>query len=218
MAGWNWPAAPEAETQSASARVLGETVVRDWSEDLTCQGPLLPQGSFAELARVRSACDYHKYLPAAEREVFLESIVRTESEFTAASADDLRLWIEPHLDAYTGEVAVADNRGVAWVTDAAGLGLPLPPYSLIADQLGLSHLFGDRAGIIFRYPRAKAPPLHLPRSLDAVGHPPFAIVEDCDASAGRTRQLSNGRPGLPEAVHRGCQFTMGTFIGVEVVT
>ena len=218
LATWIWPASPEPAVQSAAARALGEVVARDLSEDLTCQGPLLSDGSFAELTRVRSASDYHKYLPAADRELFLESIARTESEFSAATADELRAWIEPHLSGYTGELTLAHPRGVAWVTDVVAVGLPLPAYASLIDRLGLSHLFGDRAGIAFRYPRAVAPPLHLPRSLDAVGHPPFAIEEQCDASSGRTKPLSVGLPGLPEAVHRGCQIAAGTFTGVEVVT
>lgn len=218
LAAWVWPLAPDPETQSTAARTLAETVTRDRSEDLTCQGPLLAEGQFSELARVRSASDYHKYLPASEREIFLESLARTESEFSVATATELRAWIEPHLSSYSGEFGLAHLRGIAWVTDVVTVGLPLPPYASIVDQLGLSHLVGDRAGIVFRYPRAAAPPLHLPRSLDALGHPPFAIEEECDALSGTTKRLSDGQPGLPEAVHRGCQIGAGTFIGVEFLT
>ena len=131
LATWIWPASPEPAVQSAAARALGEVVARDLSEDLTCQGPLLSDGSFAELTRVRSASDYHKYLPAADRELFLESIARTESEFSAATADELRAWIEPHLSGYTDArtrfgsptgCRVGHGRRCCWVT-ASGLRL-----------------------------------------------------------------------------------------------
>ena len=93
-----WPPTTDSAVQGKAAAALAVEAVRRVAPALYCQGPPLnrPAG-FSNLARLRSAKNYYKYLPARERYVFLRSIRKTDVEFESADAPQLRKWIEDHL-------------------------------------------------------------------------------------------------------------------------
>ncbi len=214
-----WPTPINAVTHGKAAAALAVLAVRGVAPALYCQGPALNgSAGFSKLARLRSAKNYHNYLPARERDAFLASINKSDVEVENASASELRQWIENHLRTYSGDLNLSHRKGVAWVTDSDQLGSPAPSLSEAADALGLHDLRTEPAGILFRYERTKVGQQHLPRSLDALENPPFAMKTDCNLPHGTTRRISTGADGLPEAIHPGCNLAKTEFINLEILT
>ncbi len=105
LTGTPWPAVADPVVQGKAAAMRAINAVAQVAPALYCQGPKLdhPAG-FAKLARLRTAKKYYKYLPPRDRDAFLDGIFKTEGEFEAADASQLRQWIEDHLKSYTGDL------------------------------------------------------------------------------------------------------------------
>ena len=105
IAATTWPATADPTAHGKAAQELAIQAVTQVAPALYCQGPALdaPSG-LSNLARLRSARKYYKYLPPKESTRFLDEILKTEDEFESASASEIKQWIEDHLRAYSGSL------------------------------------------------------------------------------------------------------------------
>lgn len=203
----------------AKGRVLAalQRVIRD----VCVQGPEIASGAFVTLARVRPARDYRWCLPIPAQQSFFDDFGIGSDEWVAVDDDQLRTWIEEHQADYNGPIETGGRSGPAFVTDVAQVPVPTPTFAQFQDLLGLVFADGNRTlGILWRYPRTalaiQGHRLCLPRSLDGLDYPPFAMERDCTAPHGRS-QRPNGQFGLPEAIHQGCQIPGRPVIGLEIL-
>ena len=203
----------------AKARLL--FALENVRQHVCVQGPEVAAGFFPMLARVRPARDYRWCLPTTARQQFFLDFGIERDEWPNASDDQLRQWIEGHQVDYVGPIETGGRSGSAFVTDNSQLPVPIPDFAQLQYLLGLVFADGSRTlGIVWRYTRAtlaaQGRRLCLPRSLDGLDYPPFEMETNCSAPHGRTRQ-PNGNPGLPEAIHEGCQVPGRPVISLEVL-
>ena len=216
--------APAGGPSAAAASWAADCVLRvvdSLSAIVLAAGAAVPAQQFDMAARVRSARAYRWALPPDAAAAFFRDFFITNAAWKAASDDELRTWIEEHETSYPGGYATGGESGVAFVSDAAAIPVPRPSFAELQNLLALVLQPGDDTlGLFFTYPRsaveASGCPLRLPRAFDGLPYARFGLELDCSAAHGRTVPF-HGQPGLPEAVHRGCEIPSRPVTSCEVI-
>lgn len=104
------------------------------------------------------------------------------------------------------EYPTGHSGAITWVADAADMPWQDPTLRPALRRLGLPHFEQEAWVLILRYNRNDLNrTLHVPRALDGINCPGFAVQTDCDAPTGMTKptpEAGEGALGYPEAVHR----------------
>ena len=185
----------------------GMSVVTMHPDELYCTGREVPADRMNSLVRFVRLRDIIWLIPDSEterKEMLVQKLPflrrkRPRHPLSRAHRDSLKQDLGRDL-------RVGRDEGVAWVTDDTVLPGTNAPLRTIVQRLGLTHFKDDAWLIVLRYNRDDVPhSLHVPRSLDAMGHPAFEVQTDCSAPVGMTKPLPEapeGVVGCPEAVHR----------------
>ncbi len=176
-------------------------VIKTAPDVFVCKGTFVPEGVFVRLFRVECVSDLRYRLP----EDTLTSKGVNHKEFVDSLPDEDLLSL---TDEYDGPIQLGNQIDVVWVTDFERVEPLLTDLAGLLDRLGRLAADSDMGRcVVVAYDREQAGrSVHVPRSLDAMGHPEFDVIEDCFAEMGMTKPITaSPAMGLPEAVHRGCR-------------
>ncbi len=175
-------------------------VIKADPDVFVCKGPFVPDGVFVRLFRVECISDLRYRLP----EETLTATGVNHKEFVDSLPDED---LQSLTDEYDGPIKLGNQIDVVWVTDFERVEPLFDDFAGLLDRLGWSEAASDmgRCVVVAYHREQVGRTIHVPRSLDAMGHPEFDVIEDCSAEMGMTKPITAPREmGLPEAVHRGC--------------
>ena len=182
-------------------------VVEDKPNRYLCQGKEVPNDRFEVLVRFTNTRNM-KYVLTQSEWTRLETTFGLPKNTPFERLDETRQSVV--MKSIKGPLNLGTATALVWATENGAVrtnlsSLPKVPAQVIED-LGLDQFVGEEQCLVISYRRDKTrQPIHVPRILDAIGHPRFQPTSDCGAECGKTLPLSGVlADGLPEAIHRYC--------------
>ena len=183
-----------------------------------CTGRTVPDERMHTLIRFTAVVDWSRNLdkeaPQRASEIAQRSGILQSDALRAAAPAKAKLWpadlSAKQRTALCGDLAqeypTGHPGGITWVGDAAEIPWQDDTLRPALRGLGLPQFEEEAWVLILRYNRNDLnPTLHVPRALDGINSPGFAVQTDCDAPTGMTKptpEAREGTLGYPEAIHR----------------